>query len=80
MIAFFDQFLSMIEIIYGLIALNILFAASTAYFWRRTKAANARPESIELQEFLTDLLVSGAMIHVRRVNPNDIVIRQRRGQ
>ena len=70
----------MIEIIYGLIALNILTAASTAYFWRKARSHKDRPDSVELQEFLMDLRMGGGMVHIRRIAPEDVVIRSRRNR
>ena len=67
----------MIEIIYALILLNIATAALAFNFWRKSKIARTRPESIELQEFLTDLLTGGSLIHVKRLAPADAIIHVR---
>lgn len=69
---------SMIEIIYILIASNVCALALAAYFWRQSRKTKDRPESIELQEFLIDLLSSGGLIHVKRIAPTDVVMRARR--
>ncbi len=78
MIDFVYLILSMIEIIYGLIVLNIATAALAAYLWRKAKLPSDRPESIELQEFMMDLMAGQALILVKRIAPTDIVIRARR--
>jgi hypothetical protein len=68
----------MIEIIYTLIMTNVLFIASTAYFWRKSRISKQRQESLELQEFLTDMLAGGSLVHVKRIAPADALIHVRR--
>ena len=67
----------MIEIIYVLIATNL---ASLFFLYRQRRNALSKPrkDSIELAEFLGDLLNGGGVLHVKRVDPSDILIRSRR--
>ena len=76
-IDFFDLILSMIEFIYGLIITNVVSLSLTVYFWRKSKFTRQRKESIELQEFLTDLLAGGSLIHVKRIAAADALIQVR---
>lgn len=68
---------AMIELIYLLILTNILSLILVAYLWRKARLADARPESLELQEFLVDLMGSGGLIRVSRIAPADVVLRRR---
>lgn len=69
---------SMIEFIYALVGTNVLSLALATYYWRKSKITQARPESIELQEFLMDLATGGSFLHVKRLPPGDMVMRRRR--
>lgn len=68
----------MIEFIYGLAATNLVSIALAFHFWRKSKTAKARPESVELQEFLMDLATGGSFLHVKRLPPGDMVMRRHR--
>lgn len=59
-----------------LIVTNILFISLAIYFYLKSKKV-IKKESIELQDFLRDLLNGDSLIHVRRIAPDDIMIRSR---
>jgi hypothetical protein len=78
MIKFLDLMSAMNEIIYLLSAALISSTASAIYYWQLSKQLKKRPDSVELQEFLRDLLSGSALLHVSRVDSADIVLRGRR--
>jgi len=55
------------------------FATSTLYYHLKIKKLRERSNSIELQEFLRDLVNGHGMIEIRRVNPDGLIrwMRQR---
>ena len=77
-IDFFDSMTKMIEIIYLLTITNLGLLSLSIYLWRKAKLIKSRPESMELDEFLMDLLAGGGLVHVKRIAPTDIVLRARR--
>lgn len=62
-----------------LILLSVSFTASIAlniYLFLKTKSQKkTRPQSVELQEFLADLLSGPAIVAVGRIDPNSILMR-----
>jgi hypothetical protein len=78
MIKFLDLMSAMNEIIYFLAIALISSTASAIYYWQLSKKLKKRPDSVELQEFLRDLLSGSALLHVSRVDSADIVLRGRR--
>lgn len=63
----------------------ILFAllCATNSYWYITNqklrnSAKSRENSLELDEFLSDMLAGGGIIRVQRINPSDVLIRHRR--
>lgn len=54
---------------------NVVFL----YLWLKAKneSRKPRPESIELQEFLYDLMSGSAIISVSRIAPHDVLLRAR---
>lgn len=79
-IVFFYLMKLMIDLIYILIFLNVVQGASNLFLWRKSKTKKHRPDSVELSEFLFDLRAGGALLHVKRVDPADVVIRSPRGR
>ena len=49
-------------------------------FYREKNKQKQRPESVELQEFLIDLLNGNSLIKVSRINSADILVRSPRGK
>lgn len=64
------------------LAVSVLINMSGClYLWRLRSKLNSiksRPDSLELQEFLLDLLNGSGLIHVKRISPTDILLRSRR--
>lgn len=69
--------LLMIEFIYVLILSNVAAISVAIYYWRKSRIQVERKESVELQEFLGDLLTGGSLIHVKRIAPADALIHVR---
>ena len=68
----------MIVFTYLSIVSNLVLAIITMRLYLKLKSVKARPESVELQEFLMDLLSGGGLVHVKRVASADVVMRVRR--
>lgn len=57
---------------------NIVTAVLLAIIFIKSKKIKQRPESLELQEFLIDLLSGDSFIQVKRISPGDVLLRSRR--
>ena len=70
----------MIDLIYLFISLVVIQSFFIAYLFYllRQEKKKPRPDSVELTEFLLDLRAGGAMLHCRRLDPSDIVMRSPR--
>lgn len=71
----------MIEIIYFLSAFLLLTTSSSIYFYRqyiKYKNQAERPQSVELREFIGDLMTGGAIVHVKCINPENLILRSPR--
>lgn len=66
----------MIEVI--LVITNLSTAFCALYLWKRPTPKIERKNSIELDEFIRDLMTGGAIVEIKRLPPENIVIRQRR--
>lgn len=67
----------MMEVI--LVISNLCFASLSAYFWHKSKSkVQARKNSVELDEFLADLMTGGAIVEVKRLPPENVMIRHKR--
>ena len=64
------------EFIYLLGFLNIPSLSIAIYFWRKSRQIKKK-ETLELQEFLADLLAGGSLIHVQRIAAADSLIHMR---
>lgn len=59
-------------------ALFILFITSllfNAYLLSRIKKTKSRPQSVELKEFLADLMTGAGIVAVGRIDPTNILLR-----
>ena len=68
----------MIEIIFCLTATNLLTLALAIYLYSQKRKPVKPPESIELQDFLGDLMTGGGLVHVSRVDPQNVLLRSAR--
>ncbi len=57
--------------------LNAALLPATFYFYRKARQAGERRESLELQEFLGDMMNGGGLIKVTHVGSADALIRVR---
>jgi len=65
------------------IIIGILLLTNFTIFFlylRHQKKIRARKESIELSEFMLDLLHGDGLVKVSRVNPSDVMLRSPRGR
>jgi hypothetical protein len=69
----------MIEFIYFAISvvLNLILLAATLYLFKKSKSPPQRQESVELKEFLMDLLEGGSLVQVKRIASADALIHTR---
>lgn len=59
-------------------ALAASIFGNAGLLFKLTRTKGKKPESMELQEFLMDLRTGWAVLSVKRVDPNDIMIRSPR--
>lgn len=64
-------------LIYLLIALNIVTALTAAYFFRKSRRG-PRKDSVELQEFIRNLMAGEAIVRVSVIDPANLLLRTRR--
>lgn len=58
-----------------IITLLVASLSLNAYLLFRVSRKRARPQSVELQEFLADLLSGPAIVAVGRIDPANILLR-----
>ena len=58
----------------GVLMVSVAMNAFQLYLSRSNKRI-PRSQSIELQEFLLDLRSGGGILEVRRIDPNDVLLR-----
>jgi hypothetical protein len=68
----------MIIVIVSLVVLNIVFLSAAVYYRQMLSHLKSRTNSVELEEFLMDLLSGGGLIHVKRIASSDVILRARR--
>ena len=60
-----------------LVVVNIVSLLAAFFYRRKLLQVKQRPNSIELEEFLLDLMSGGGLLHIKRVSPNDVILRMR---
>lgn len=66
----------MIEVI--LVITNLASLGLAGHFWHKNKTKIQRKNSIELDEFIVDLMTGGAIVEIKRLPPENVMIRHRR--
>ena len=70
----------MIYVLSASMAFNLSSIVYIYLQYRKLKLVKARPESVELKEFLFDLLSGDGLIQVKRIATSDVVLRSPRGR
>jgi uncharacterized membrane protein YhaH (DUF805 family) len=66
---------SMIEIIYVLILIVLLLITLSTHLYLKVRRLSNRPKSREVQDFMADLLSGNAVVQMRLINAEDLVLR-----
>lgn len=66
-------------LIYFLIASNLSTAAFATYLFRKYKTAPPKKESLELKEFIRELMSGEAIVRISVIDPANLLLRTRRG-
>lgn len=62
----------------ALIISNVFTVALAGRFYYQLHKIKRRPDSYELQEFMSDMINGEGLVRITRVSPVDVVIRARR--